>query len=135
MSKKCIVCEKPSVAKSVAKVLGANSRKDGYYENSEYIVTYCYGHLVGLAEPEEYDEKFAEKPWKVEHLPILPEKYGGWKLSVNKDTKKQFEVLKKLLNSAEVTEIINACDEGREGECIFRYVYTAANCKKPVKRL
>jgi len=136
MSKnRLVVCEKPSVAKSISAVLGANSRKDGYYEGNGYIVSYCFGHLVGLAEPEEYHSKFAEKPWKVENLPILPNEHGGWKFTVNKSAEKQFQVVRKFMNSPEISEIINACDAGREGECIFRYVYHAANCNKSVSRL
>jgi DNA topoisomerase-3 len=130
-----IISEKPSVMRTIAEVVGANTRKDGYNEGNGYIVSYCIGHLVGLAEPEEYGKQFAEKPWKVECLPIIPSKHGGWKFSVNKETKKQFEVLCKLMNRKDVTEIINGCDSGREGENIFRFVYSAANCSKKVMRL
>ena len=129
---KLVISEKPSVAMSISKILGANNRKDGYMQGGGYIVSWCVGHLIGLAEPEEYDSKYGEKPWRVEHLPIIP---VNWKFAVNKDTKKQYEVLKKLMNSADVSEIVCATDSGREGECIFRYVYTAANCRKPFKRL
>jgi DNA topoisomerase-3 len=127
-----IIAEKPSVQRIISEVVGADSPKDGYNEGNGFIVSYCIGHLVGLADPEEYGEQFAEKPWKNENLPIIPD---NWKFTVNKETKKQFEVLKKLMNSAEVTEIINACDSGREGECIYNYVYNAANCRKKTMRL
>ena len=127
-----VVSEKPSVASLLSKVLGANKRNEGYYEGNGYIVSYCIGHLVGLAEPEEYGGIYAEKPWKVENLPIIPQQ---WKFSVNKSTKKQFDILKKLMNSREITEVVNACDCGREGENIFQFVYYAAKCKLPVKRL
>jgi DNA topoisomerase-3 len=127
-----VVAEKPSVAMSISKILGANSKKDGYTDGNGYIVSWCIGHLVGLSEPEEYGERYAEKPWKTEDLPILPE---TWKFSVNSGTKKQFDVLKKLMNDKNITEIVCATDAGREGECIFRYVYNAAKCRKKVKRL
>jgi DNA topoisomerase-3 len=127
-----IIAEKPSVGVSLSKVVGANNRNDGYYEGNGYVVSWCVGHIVGLAEPEEYGGKYAEKPWKVENLPIIPD---DWKLTVNKDKRKQFEVLKKLMNRADITEIVCATDAAREGELIFRYVYNKTGCKKPFKRL
>ena len=128
-----VIAEKPAQGKSYADVLGATVKKDGYYEGNGYLVTWCRGHLVELAEPEEYGEKYAEKPWKVETLPIIP---TTWKLTVANDKRKQFEIVKRLMNAPEVTEIIVGTDAGREGELIARYVYHSANCKKSnVKRL
>ncbi len=127
-----VVAEKPSVAKTIASVLGANSRDDGYISNDKYIVSWCLGHLVALAPPDVYDEKFAVKPWKMENLPIIPDK---WIYQVNKSTEKQFSVLKKLMLRSDVSEIVCATDAGREGEGIFRYVYDKIGCTKPVKRL
>ena len=132
MSHVLVVAEKPSVAMSISKVLGAKNKGDGYTVGNGYIVSWAVGHLIGLAKPEEYNGKYAERPWKVENLPIIPD---VWKFTVNKDTKKQFDVLKKLMNDANVTEIVCATDAAREGECIFRYVYNVTRCKKPFKRL
>jgi DNA topoisomerase-3 len=125
-----VVCEKPSVAKSISDVLGAKSRKDGYYEGGGYVVSWCVGHLLGLAEPQAYDEKYAK--WRYEDLPILP---NEWQYTANKDTKKQLKVLVDLMKRSDVDVIINAADAGREGELIFRLVYEHAKCKKPIKRL
>jgi DNA topoisomerase-3 len=127
-----IVAEKPSVGISIAKILGAKKRNDGYIEGNGYVVSWCVGHLIGLAEPGEYGERYAEKFWRVENLPIIPD---DWIFAVNKDTKKQYDTLKKLMNSKDITEIVCATDAGREGECIFRYVYHKAGCRKPFKRL
>lgn len=127
---KLVIAEKPSVAQTIAKVLGANKRGDGCVEGNGYIVSWCVGHLVGLASPEIYDEKY--KTWSFENLPIMPEQ---WKFSVTASTKKQFDVLKKLMSDDRVDELVCATDAGREGECIFRYVYNLVKCKKPFKRL
>lgn len=127
---KLVIAEKPSVAQSLAAVIGAADRKDGYLEGNGWRVSWCVGHLAGLADADSYDEKYAK--WRYDDLPILPEQ---WKLVVGKDKKKQFEVLKKLMNASDVTEVVNACDAGREGELIFRSVYELAGCKKPIKRL
>ena len=125
-----VIAEKPSVAVSIAKVIGATKKKDGYYEGNGYRVSWCVGHLIQMANPDSYDEKYAK--WNMEDLPIVPSEY---KYEVSKSTKKQFSVLKKLLNDKEVENVINACDAGREGESIFRLVYNQANCKKKMKRL
>lgn len=128
---KLVIAEKPSVAKSIAKVLGAKSYKDGYYEGNNYKVSWCYGHLVQLAAPNEYDEKYQK--WRIGDLPIIPQSY---KYNVAQGSaKKQFNVLKKLLNDKNVNGVVNACDAGREGESIFRLVYMKANSKKPIERL
>lgn len=115
---------------NIAKVLDANKRCDGYVEGNDYIVSWCVGHLVQMASPDKYDKKY--KRWNVSDLPIIPERY---KYEVNNYTKKQYNVLKKLLADNRVMEIVNACDAGREGELIFRLVYNQAKCKKPIKRL
>lgn len=125
-----VIAEKPSVAISIAKVIGATKKKDGYYEGNGYRVSWCVGHLIQMANPDSYDEKYAK--WNMEDLPIIPSEY---KYEVSKSTKKQFSILKKLLNAKEVENVVNACDAGREGESIFRLVYNQANCKKKMKRL
>lgn len=114
MSKKnLVIAEKPSVAQSIAKVLGATSRQDGYLEGNGYLVSWCVGHLVELAEPETYDEKFEK--WRKEDLPIIPGCTGmDWKYQVSLSTKKQFNILKELMKREEVTAVTNACDAGRE---------------------
>ena len=122
--------EKPSVAMSYAKVLGVQGRQDGYLEGSGYIVSWCIGHLVELAPPSTYDEKYVK--WNVADLPILPQR---WQYLVSASTKKQFGILKKHMHRADVESIICATDAGREGELIFRLVYEQAGCKKPVSRL
>ena len=127
---KLVIAEKPSVAISIAKVIGARSKKDGYYEGNGYRVSRCVGHLIQMANPDSYDEKYAK--WNIDDLPIIPSEY---KYEVSKATKKQFNTLKKLMNDNEVDTVINACDAGREGESIFRLVYNQANCKKKMKRL
>ena len=127
---KLVIAEKPSVAISIAKVIGANKKKDGYYEGNGYRVSWCVGHLIQMANPDAYDEKYAK--WNMADLPIIPSDY---KYEVAKSTKKQFNILKKLMNDKEVDTVINACDAGREGESIFRLVYNQVNCKKKVKRL
>ncbi len=125
-----IVTEKPSVAMAYAKVLGAHGRQDGYLEGSGYLISWCVGHLVELAPPSAYGERYVK--WNIADLPILPEK---WQYLVSASTKKQFFVLKKLLHRADVETVVNSCDAGREGELIFRLVYEQAGCRKPVSRL
>lgn len=125
-----VITEKPSVAMSIAKVIGAKNKKDGYYEGNGYKVSWCVGHLIQLANPDTYDEKYAK--WDIKDLPIMPNQY---KYDVSKNTKKQFLTLKKLMNDNDIKTIINACDAGREGELIFRLVYEKVNCKKTIKRL
>lgn len=125
-----IIAEKPSVAQSIAKVLGASNREDGYISGDKYLISWCVGHLVGLSSPEMYDEKY--KSWNFETLPIIPEK---WLFSINASTKAQFFKLKELISRSDVDELICATDAGREGECIFRFVYNKLGCKKPFKRL
>ncbi|HGD2910177.1 TPA: DNA topoisomerase 3 [Streptococcus agalactiae] len=127
---KLVIAEKPSVAISITKVIGANKKKDGYYEGNGYRVSWCVGHLIQMANPDAYDEKYAK--WNMADLPIILKDY---KYEVAKSTKKQFNILKKLMNDKEVDTVINACDSGREGESIFRLVYNQANCKKKMKRL
>ena len=128
--KHLIVAEKPSVALSIAKVIGAKNKKEGYYDGNGYVVSWCVGHLVQMANPVAYNEKYAK--WNMADLPIIPKEY---KYEVSKSTKKQFTILKKLMNDKEIDTVINACDAGREGEAIFRLVYNQANCKKKMKRL
>ena len=127
---KLVITEKPSVAKSISAVLGADKRRDGYCEGSNFLVSWCFGHLAELASAEVYDEAYAR--WSREQLPIIPE---SWQYSVGRDKKKQLDLLTELMRRSDVTEIINACDAGREGELIFRTVYLLAGCVKPVKRL
>ena len=127
---KLVLAEKPSVAHSIAKVLGANKREDGYLEGGGYVVSWCVGHLVELAEPESYDEKYGK--WSYNDLPIFP---TDWKYNVSSSTKKQFDILKKLMARNDIDNIVCATDAGREGELIFRLVYHKAGCKKPFERL
>ena len=128
--KALVIAEKPSVAMALASVLGARTRKDGYVEGNGYIVSWCVGHLVGLCDASEYDEKY--KKWRYEDLPIVPE---CWKHKILEGTKKQFGILKKLMRDSKVDEVICATDAGREGELIFHLVYEQAECQKPMKRL
>lgn len=129
---KLVIAEKPSVGNTIAKVIGANrNRGDGYTEGNGYIVSWCFGHLVTLAAPEDYDKKYG-KPWKLSNLPIIPEEFL-W--TVPESTAAQFEILKGLMERPDVDEIICATDAGREGECVFRYVYYLAGCSKPFSRL
>ena len=130
MSKFLVIAEKPSVAQSYAKNLSAYKREDGYLEGESCIVSWCLGHLAEYAQPEEYDPKYEK--WQFDDLPILPE---IWKLKVSKDKKKQFEVIKTLMNRSDVEYLVNGCDAGREGELIFQRAYDLAGCRKPVKRL
>ena len=125
-----VIAEKPSVAQTIAAVLGAKVKKDGYLDGGGYIVSWCVGHLVELAPADAYDERYGK--WRHEDLPILPQ---CWKYLVSERTKKQFSVLKKLMNDRSVDTVICATDAGREGELIFRLVYEMCKCRKPVKRL
>ncbi len=127
---KLVITEKPSVAQTVSKVIGAYRREDGYIEGGGYIVSWCVGHLVELAQPQDYDEKYAR--WSFADLPVLPE---HWKTVVSAATQKQYVIVKKLMHREDVEAVINACDAGREGEAIFRMVYEKAECKKPMLRL
>ena len=127
---KLVVAEKPSVAMSYAKVLGATSRRDGYLEGNSYLVSWCVGHLVELAPPNVYDAEYVK--WSIADLPILPER---WQYLVSASTKKQFGILQKLMQRPDVDSVICATDAGREGELIFRLVYQQAGCKKPFSRL
>lgn len=125
-----VIAEKPSVAQSIAKVLGCTDKQDGYLSGGGYLVSWCVGHLVELAEPESYDSKY--ETWKKEDLPIIPDEF---QYQVASATRKQFKVLKELLHRDDVDCVTNACDAGREGELIFRLVYDEAKCNKPMKRL
>ena len=127
---KLVVCEKPSVAQSIAAVLGAKQRKDGYMEGSGYIVSWCYGHLAELESADAYDSRYVK--WRHSDLPILPE---PWRFKVAKDKEQQFDLLCGFMRREDVSEVINACDAGREGELIFRTVYYLAGCTKTMKRL
>lgn len=126
-----VIGEKPSVSRELAKVLGAKLKKNGYMEGNGYIVSWCFGHLVGLKFPDEYSENWAAK-WSFAQLPMIP---NEWKFKISEASKDQFKALKELMTNSDVTEIICATDADREGECIFRYVYNLVKCKKPVKRL
>ena len=125
-----VIAEKPSVAKSIADVLGALDRQDGYFEGGGYLVSWCVGHLIELAEPESYGEQW--KKWTYESLPVNPE---HWQYEIKEDTKEQYDVLYGLLHDSRVDEVVCATDAGREGELIFRLVYNMASCNKPMKRL
>lgn len=127
---KLVIAEKPSVAMSLAAVLGANEKKDGYLEGGGYLVSWCVGHLLELAQPEAYGEQYAR--WRYGDLPILPEE---WKYEVAKDKKKQLDLLCRLMKDKRVESVVCATDAGREGELIFRLVYEHAGCKKPMERL
>lgn len=127
---KLVLAEKPSVAQSIAKVLGVTNRQDGYLEGNGYIVSWCVGHLVELAQPEAYDERYGK--WTYADLPILPD---DWKYEVSEGTRKQFGILKKLMARDDVVSLVCATDAGREGELIFRLVYHQCHCKKPFERL
>ena len=130
MSYQLVIAEKPSVARSIAAVIGATDRQEGYLQGNGYLVSWCIGHLVSFADAGMYDERF--RKWRYEDLPIIPE---SWRLTVPPDKRERFGTLRTLLRSEEVSEVINACDAGREGELIFRTVYHLAGCTKPMKRL
>ena len=125
-----IIAEKPSVAQTIAAALGVKNKKDGYIEGNGYLVSWCVGHLIGLAEAAAYGDQY--RKWSYDSLPILPQE---WQYTVAADKGKQFKVLKELMHRADVFEVVNACDAGREGELIFRFVYEVAGCKKPMRRL
>ena len=124
-----IIAEKNSVGMSIAKALGVTGKKKGYIEGNGYIISWCVGHLVGLANADAYDEKY--KKWNLNDLPVIPE---DWKFVVSKDKNEQFSILKELMNDHRFAEIVNACDAGREGELIFRLVYDKAGCRKPLTK-
>ena len=125
-----VIAEKPSVAQSLASVLGANQRRAGYLEGSGWLVSWCLGHLAELADAAAYGPDYAK--WRLEDLPILPE---SWRFTIAKDKRDQFDVLRTLLRREDVSEVVNACDAGREGELIFRTVYALTGCSKPISRL
>ena len=127
---KLVICEKPSVAKSIASALGVTSRADGYFEGGGWLISWCIGHLVGLADAAAYDDRY--KKWRYEDLPILPDPF---RYVVSEEKAAQFHILRSLMERSDVTELVNACDAGREGELIFRLVYEAAGCTKPFSRL
>ena len=130
MSFQLVIAEKPSVARSIATVIGATEKQNGYWQGGGYLVSWCIGHLVSFAEAGQYDEKYCK--WRYEDLPILPQ---PWQFVVPDEKKQQFEVLRALLNRPDVDSVTAATDAGREGELIFRFVYQMAGCTKPVKRL
>ena len=125
-----VIAEKPSVARSIATVIGADEKQNGYWQGGGYLVSWCIGHLVSFAEAGQYDEKYCK--WKYEDLPILPQ---PWQFIVPDEKKQQFEIVRSLLNRPDVDSVTAATDAGREGELIFRFVYQMAGCTKPVKRL
>lgn len=125
-----VVCEKPSVARSIAAVLGAGRREDGFLSGGGYLVSWCFGHLAELSDADAYDEKYGK--WRREDLPILPD---SWQYTVARDKQKQMNTLRTLMHREDVCEVVNACDAGREGELIFRTAYNLNNCRKRVKRL
>ena len=127
---KLVIAEKPSVGAAIAAVMGANEKRSGYFEGGGYLVSWCIGHLISLADAATYNEQF--RKWKYDDLPIVPQE---WQFIVASGKEQQFSILKDLMHRSDVTEIINACDSGREGELIFRFVYEQANCKKPFSRL
>ena len=127
---KLVICEKPSVAKSIASALGVTSRADGYFEGGGWLISWCIGHLVGLADAAAYDDRY--KKWRYEDLPILP---APFRYVVSEEKAAQFHILRSLMERPDVTELVNACDAGREGELIFRLVYEAAGSSKPFSRL
>ena len=127
---KLVIAEKPSVAKTIAKVIGATKHNDGYLSGDGYAVSWCFGHLAELAQAESYNESYSK--WKYDDLPIIPD---TWQYAVSEDKRKQFEIISNLMHDKSVTEVINACDAGREGELIFRTVFNLAGCSKPMKRL
>ena len=127
---KLVITEKPSVAKSIASALGVTSRADGYFEGDGWLISWCIGHLVGLADASAYDDRY--KKWRYEDLPILPDPF---RYVVSEEKAAQFHILRSLMERPDVTELVNACDAGREGELIFRLVYETAGCSKPFSRL
>lgn len=130
MSYQLVIAEKPSVARSIAGVIGATEKHDGYLQGNGYLVSWCIGHLVSFADAGRYDERF--KKWRYEDLPILPE---TWQYIIRDEKKQQFDILRSLMERPDVTGLVCATDAGREGELIFRFVYQMAGCEKPFKRL
>ena len=130
MAFRLVIAEKPSMAQTIAAALGIKGKQDGYIEGGGYLISWCVGHLVQLAEAAAYGEQY--RKWQLDSLPILPEE---WQYAVDPDKGKQFKTIKELMHRADVSEVVNACDAGREGELIFRFVYEAAGCKKPMRRL
>ena len=130
MNYQLVIAEKPSVARSIAGVIGADKKQDGYMKGNGYLVSWCIGHLVSLADAGTYDERF--KKWRYDDLPILPQE---WQYIIPDDKKKQFDTLRSLMERPDVTGLVCATDAGREGELIFRFVYQMAGCKKPFQRL
>ncbi len=129
-SMQLIIAEKPSVGMALAKALGVVGKKNGYMEGENIIVSWCIGHLVGLANADAYNERY--KKWNIADLPITP---SDWQFVISEGKNEQFVILKKLMSDSRITEVVNACDAGREGELIMRLVYNKAGCKKPIKRL
>ena len=127
---KLVICEKPSVAKSIASALGVTSRADGYFEGGGWLISWCIGHLVGLADAAAYDDRY--KKWRYEDLPILPDPFC---YVVSEEKAAQFHILRSLMDRSDVTDLVNACDAGCEGELIFRLAYETAGCSKPFSRL
>ena len=127
---KLVIAEKPSVGAAIAAVIGANEKRSGYFEGSGYLVSWCIGHLISLADAATYNEQY--RKWKYDDLPIVPQ---DWQFTVASGKEQQFSVLKDLMQRSDVSEIVNACDSGREGELIFRFVYEQVNCQKPFSRL
>lgn len=127
---KLVIAEKPSVARSIAAVIGATKKQNGYIEGSGYLVSWCIGHLVSFADAGRYDERF--KKWRYEDLPIIPE---PWQYIIPDEKKQQFETIRELANRPDVESLVCATDAGREGELIFRFVYQMAGCQKPFSRL
>ena len=127
---KLVIAEKPSVGAAIAAVLGANEKRSGYFEGGGYLVSWCIGHLISLADAATYNEQY--RKWKYDDLPIVPQ---DWQFTVASGKEQQFSVLKDLMQRSDVSEIVNACDSGREGELIFRFVYEQVNCQKPFSRL
>ena len=125
-----VVAEKPSVARDLARVLGATNKRNGYIEGSGLRISWCFGHMAELEEPAHYDERW--KRWDIESLPMLPDSFD---IRVRKGAEDQMRVLEALLRGSDVEDVVNACDAGREGELIFRYVYQLSQCTKPVQRL
>jgi DNA topoisomerase-3 len=125
-----VVAEKPSVARDIARVLGATRQGDGYLHGNGYVITWAIGHLAALAQPHEIHAEWRQ--WRRDRLPMLPK---HWPLVVYEKTKHQFDVIRRIINSAKISRVVCATDAGREGELIFRYIYEAAECSKPVSRL
>ena len=123
---KLVIAEKPSVGAAIAAVLGAREKKNGYYEGAGYLVSWCIGHLISLADAATYNEKY--RKWNYNDLPIIPQE---WHFTIASGKEAQFHILKELMHRTDVSEVVNACDSGREGELIFRFVYEQAHCQKP----